>query len=127
LAALKKIAGPHVEFLGWVSEAQKMDLLKNAKALIFPGLEDFGIVPLEALSVATPVVGFGRGGLTETVTHLHTGVFFQEQTVASLIQALEILEQTKFPNENFKKTWERFTPEKFRSEFQKAVEDSISA
>jgi glycosyltransferase involved in cell wall biosynthesis len=127
LASLKKISGPQVEFLGWVSETRKMDLLKNAKALIFPGFEDFGIVPLEALSVATPVVGFGRGGLTETVTHLHTGIFFQEQTVASLIQAIEILEQKKFPNENFKETWERFTPEKFRSAFQKAVEEILSA
>ncbi len=123
LSELKKIAGPQVEFLGWVSEEQKLELLKNAQALIFPGLEDFGIVPLEAMSVATPIVGFGRGGLTETVTHLHTGVFFQEQTVTSLISAIQTLEQNDFPIENFRKTLERFAPEKFRSEFQRTVEE----
>ncbi len=74
------------------------DHLRRAKALLFPGEEDFGIVPLEAQACGCPVIGFGRGGLTETVRPLGTatdptGVFFEEQTPDAAAEAIEQFER----------------------------------
>lgn len=94
LARLKAGAGPGVEFLGWQPDEVIRDHLRRARALLFPGEEDFGIVPLEAQACGCPVIGFGRGGLTETVRPLGTaaeptGVFFTEQTRDSVCEAIE--------------------------------------
>jgi glycosyltransferase involved in cell wall biosynthesis len=98
LATLKATAGPGIAFLGWQSDAVIRDYLRRARALLFPGEEDFGIVPLEAQACGCPVIGFGRGGLTETVRPLGgitdpTGVFFTEQTVDAVVEAMEEFER----------------------------------
>src|SRR6185312_5974865 len=82
---LQATAGPGVQFLGWQSDEAIRDHLRRAKALLFPGEEDFGIVPLEAQACGCPVIAFGRGGAMETVRSLGTandptGVFFEEQS-----------------------------------------------
>jgi glycosyltransferase involved in cell wall biosynthesis len=96
-ARLKSLAGPGVEFLGWRSDAELRDYLRRCRALLFPGEEDFGIVPVEANACGTPVVAYARGGATETVLPLNeagaTGEWFEEQTVDSLVAAIEGLEQ----------------------------------
>ncbi len=78
---------PNVKALGQVSDEQLPELLRNARALVFPGVEDFGITPLEAQACGRPVIAFAQGGALETVT-AKTGVFFHEQTVDSLLTAL---------------------------------------
>ena len=94
---LKALAGPTVEFLGWQKDEVLRDHLRRCRALLFPGEEDFGIVPVEANACGTPVVAFARGGATETVVPLDqpgpTGAWFAEQTVDSLVAALEQLER----------------------------------
>ena len=90
---LQAAAGPNVTFLGWQSDEAIRDHLRRAKALLFPGEEDFGIVPLEAQACGCPVIAFGRGGATETVRGLGdgpdpTGVFFAEQTADAVIDAI---------------------------------------
>jgi glycosyltransferase involved in cell wall biosynthesis len=90
---LQALAGPFTRFLGWQPDEVVRDYLRRAQALLFPGEEDFGIVPLEAQACGCPVIGFGRGGLTETVLPLGvsrtpTGVFFPEQTVEAVIEAI---------------------------------------
>ncbi len=98
-AKLKAGAGPNVSFLGWQPDEVIRDHLRRAKALLFPGEEDFGIVPLEAQACGCPVIGFARGGLTETVRALGeaaepTGVFFSEQTVDAACEAIERFERS---------------------------------
>ncbi len=90
---LQAVAGSQTQFLGWQPDEVIRDYLRRAQALLFPGEEDFGIVPLEAQACGCPVIGFGRGGLTETVLPLGrsrtpTGVLFGEQTVEAVIEAI---------------------------------------
>jgi len=95
---LRATAGPGIRFLGWQPDEVIRDHLRRAKALLFPGEEDFGIVPLEAQACGCPVIAFGRGGATETVRPLGdagdpTGVFFPEQTPEAVITAVERFER----------------------------------
>jgi glycosyltransferase involved in cell wall biosynthesis len=94
---LKARAGPSVEFLGWRDDTEVAELYRRCRALVFPGLEDFGIVPLEAMAAGRPVIAFAAGGVLETVTPLGdegspTGVFFLEQTPAALRDAIRRFE-----------------------------------
>jgi glycosyltransferase involved in cell wall biosynthesis len=95
---LRARAGPTVHLLGWQPDAVIRDHLRRCRALLFPGEEDFGIVPVEANACGTPVIAFGRGGATETVLPLGngrepTGLWFEEQTVECLAEALERFER----------------------------------
>lgn len=99
LERLKSMAGPTVEFLGWQPDEALPGLYARARALLFPGEEDFGITPLESMASGVPVVAYGKGGALETVVPPEdaaerpaTGVFFSEQTVDSLLSALDRLE-----------------------------------
>jgi glycosyltransferase involved in cell wall biosynthesis len=96
LQHIRKIAGPTITVLG----AQPFDQLRHhyarCKALIFPGEEDFGIVPLEAMASGRPVIAYGRGGATETVVAGKTGLFFHEQTIDAVIEELERFRMTDF-------------------------------
>jgi glycosyltransferase involved in cell wall biosynthesis len=94
---LERLAGPTVHLLGWRTNEEVRDHLRRARALLFPGNEDFGIVPVEAQACGTAVIAFGRGGATETVisataTKPGTGLFFDEQTPESLRRAIELFE-----------------------------------
>ena len=88
LKSLKKIAGPTVEFLGRLPDEEVAAHLAKCQALIFPGEEDFGITPLEAMASGRPVVAYKAGGALETVVQGKTGLLFNEQTADSLAQAL---------------------------------------
>lgn len=96
LERLQAIAGPTIEFLGYVPDEDLPDLFARAKAFIFPGLEDFGITPVQAQAAGRPVIAFKGGGALDTVIEGKTGVFFHEQTVESLIQALQQFDATAF-------------------------------
>jgi glycosyltransferase involved in cell wall biosynthesis len=89
---LRAVAGPSVEFLGWQSDAQIRDLLARCRALIFPGEEDFGIVPVEAMASGRPVLALGRGGALDTMQPDINGLTFADQTLESLIDGLKRLE-----------------------------------
>jgi glycosyltransferase involved in cell wall biosynthesis len=97
LAACRRLAGPGVEFLGWQPAEVLRELLYRCRALIFPGQEDFGIVPLEAQACGTPVICYGVGGATETVLpaddrQVGTGRWFASQSVQSLMAAVRWFE-----------------------------------
>ncbi len=96
LPALKRRAGPTVEFLGRLSDQEVVRELARCKALIFPGEEDFGITPVECMASGRPVVAYGAGGALETVIEGKTGLFFREQNAGALRSALKDLESLKF-------------------------------
>lgn len=109
---LRSLAGPKTEFLGNLSRDQVISELQSARALIFPGIEDFGIVPLEALASGTPVIAYKVGGVLETLTP-ETAVFFEEQTEKSLLQALEDFEVRCFDREVLRNRAKMFSKEIF--------------
>jgi len=87
---------PNIEYLGFVTEAQKEQLYAGAKGFIFPPEEDFGMVPLEAMSAGCPVIAYAKGGALEYVVEGKTGTFFQEQTTADLVAAIKRFEKMTF-------------------------------
>ena len=93
---LKKQAKSNIEFLGNYNDASLKDMYSNCKALIFPGEEDFGIVPLEVQAVGRPVIAYARGGAMETVLDEETGLFFTTQTPENLIDAVTRIEDMDF-------------------------------
>jgi glycosyltransferase involved in cell wall biosynthesis len=117
---LARLAGRTVELVGWRTSRDIRDHLRRARALLFPGNEDFGIVPVEAQACGTPVIAFGQGGVTETVIpandkQLGTGVFFDQQTPESLGRAIEVLEARPdwFSPELARQQAERFAADRF--------------
>ncbi|KPV53675.1 glycosyl transferase [Kouleothrix aurantiaca] len=87
-AELQRLAGPNVEFLGQVSEQQRHELFAECRAFVFPGEEDFGITPLEAMAAGRPVIAYGAGGALDTVIEGVTGRFFAEQSAGALAAAV---------------------------------------
>lgn len=88
---LRKLAGPTIQFLGQVSNETIAELYSQCRALVFPGVEDFGITPLEAMAAGAPVIALEYGGASESVTP-ETGVFFKTQTVEALMEAVQTME-----------------------------------
>ena len=109
-----------------VSDEELRSLYAGAKALIFPGLEDFGIVPVEAQASGTPVIAYGRGGVLETVVEGQTGLFFNEQTESSLCAAIETFESRSWDPLKCKAQAARFSPELFRENWACALGVSSS-
>ena len=117
LAKVKAAAGPNVEVLGYQSDAVLRDLMQRARAFVFAAEEDFGITPVEAMACGTPVIAFGKGGATETVVPGVSGLLFAEQTVASVVDAVDRFERAEWDPVAIRHHAEAFRPERFRAEF----------
>ena len=122
---VSELAGANVELLGYQSSEKLIDYMQRAKALLFAAEEDFGIVPVEALSCGTPVIAYNKGGVTESVLDGQHGVFFDEQTVESLVEAIERFEaQNEFssfdPSDLHRRSTE-FSSERFRKQIAQQV------
>jgi glycosyltransferase involved in cell wall biosynthesis len=116
-ARLRAMAGPSVRFVGYVNDRQYRELLAEAIALLFPGEEDFGIVPVEAQAAGCPVVALGRGGALDTVKDGKTGILFAEAAADSLEDGIDrVLARDWDPSEI--RAWTvQFSEERFRREF----------
>ncbi len=120
--ALEKIAGPTVRFVGRVSDAELKTWMAGARGFLFPGEEDFGIAPLEAMSAGVPVIAYAAGGALDTVIENETGLFFREPTVASLKAALEQFAARTWDKPRIRAHAETFDVEHFKRDIAAWVE-----
>jgi glycosyltransferase involved in cell wall biosynthesis len=107
------MAASNIEFLGWQSDEQIRDLYRRCRCLVFPGEEDFGIVPVEAQACGAPVVAFAAGGVTESIEEDLTGTFFETQDADALIAADEAASDRDWDREAIRANAERFSIQYF--------------
>lgn len=126
LTALKRRAQDNIKFLGPVSDLDLKQLYLQARALIFPSFEDFGIVPVEAQAQGCPVLAFARGGAPESVLDRVTGLHFAEQTPASLQAAIDTFKKLEFDSETLYQNSLRFRESRFCQQIQDWVSAALS-
>jgi glycosyltransferase involved in cell wall biosynthesis len=114
--------GSEIEFLGKVSERRRDELLGGARALLFPGEEDFGIVPVEAQAAGLPVIAYGVGGAVETVADGVSGVLFGAQSESSLAEAIGRFERLELDERTVRENATRFGRERFREQMAAVIE-----
>ena len=124
---IKSKATSNIELLGYQPFDILKDYMQKAKAFVFAAEEDFGIIPVEAQACGTPVIAYGKGGVTETVLENKTGVFFERQDIESLIKAVNKFEsnEEKFDFNEIRKNAEKFSKERFKEEFKNFVDEKI--
>jgi glycosyltransferase involved in cell wall biosynthesis len=125
LRELKNNSSENIEFLGEVSDEERVELFANAKALILASEdEDFGITAVESQLAGTPVIAVKTGGYLETVTEGKTGIFFNEATTKSLVDALEKFDLVKFKEEDLIKNAQKFSKERFKKEILELIDEN---
>jgi len=120
---LKKLAQSNIKFMGRQKDNVVREYLSKCRGLIFPGEEDFGITPVEAMASGTPVIAYKRGGVLETIDE-ESGVFFSEDTASSLIKAVRGFDKKSFSPERMREKACRFDKKTFQNRFLKMVEES---
>lgn len=127
-AQLKRMAGPGIRFLGAVSDAEMERHLARCRALVFPGVEDFGIVPLEAMASGRPVLAFARGGAKETVIEGKTGLLFHQQTADAIIDAVQRFEAGGVDGspEDYRAHVARFSRDVFESRIKTFIDERLA-
>jgi len=120
---LKKIAGSRIEFYGYRENDELRNIMSSAKALIFSGKEDFGLVPIEAMSQGIPVIAFRGGGALETVSEGRTGAFFDELSAESLAKVLSDFNPEIFHKDLMLSTAAKFSRKAFEENINKNIND----
>jgi glycosyltransferase involved in cell wall biosynthesis len=124
---LQRLAGPTVEFLGWVEEVELPRLYRGARGLIFPQVEDFGLVAAEAVACGTPVIAYRAGGALDIVQEGVNGVFFDRQESTSLASALTAFNSRRFDPRRVSATAQRFSKARFQQEMLKVLGSPVGA
>jgi glycosyltransferase involved in cell wall biosynthesis len=127
LSALRALAGPNVSILGPQPFPVLKDHYRSCQALVFPGEEDFGIVPVEAMASGRPVIAYKRGGATESVVDGLTGVFFEKQTVEDILDAVERCEALRIDPQAIVAHAKNFSVDRFESQMKAFVEERLAA
>lgn len=120
---LQQMAKSNITFLGRQSDEAIKEYYSKCRAFIFPGEEDFGITPLEAMSSGRPVIAFGKGGALETVVENKTGIFFKEQTTESLVEAVKKFETVNFDKNEIRQHAYKWDEVFFKQKIEKFVAD----
>lgn len=118
---LKKMAKGNIEFLGFKSDKKVAELMSRCKALVFASLEDFGIVPVEAMACGRPVIAYGAGGVLDTIMPDKTGILFEDQDPSSVVSAVLKFEKKAFDPVLIKKSAERFDKKMFKDKINQFV------
>jgi glycosyltransferase involved in cell wall biosynthesis len=121
MTKIKQKAGKNIEILRHQSDSVVHDYIKRAKAFIFAAEEDFGIVVVEAQAAGTPVIAFGQGAALETIIEGKTGLFFDAQTIPSLLKILNKFDRSEFDPKNLRENAQRFNKARFQREFRDFV------
>ena len=126
-ARLERMGAPWVKFLGWESDEVIRDHLQRCRALLFPGEEDFGIVPIEALACGAPVIALGRGGAAETVDD-RVGLLYHDASATGLLAALDVWEreERRFDPVEARRKSERFSAPLFRERLLRHLSEIVS-
>ena len=114
-----------VTFTGRISDQKVKEYLSTAKALLFPGIEDFGIIPVEANSAGCPVLAYRKGGACDSILENVTGLFFEEQTAQAIIECMDTFEsrENDFTDKSKYSKWvEQFSTQKFQEKIQKIID-----
>lgn len=122
---LSQMAGETIEFLGQISDDELDTVFSKAKALVFPGIEDFGLVMVEAQAHGVPIIAFRGGGALEIIKEGITGEFFDEQMVESLSDKLANFDESRYNSSNCVKNAEGFSIARFEKEFRKYFEEKV--
>jgi glycosyltransferase involved in cell wall biosynthesis len=127
-AKLSETATPNITLLGRAPTETVSKHLQAARAFVFAANEDFGIAPIEAQACGTPVIAYGHGGATETVVEGRTGVFFHEQSAASIVSAVEAFEarEQQFDSGSIRAHAEKFAPDRFQLQFAAFVDHHLN-
>ena len=123
---LRALAGPNIHFSGWADAQQLRWHYAHCQALLFPGEEDFGIVPLEAMAAGRPVIAYRKGGALETVTEGKTGIFFDPLTEEALLSALQDLEPRRFHPEEIRQHARQFSRQRCAERLRQAFVEYTS-
>lgn len=121
---LKSIAGATITFLGRASDERLERAASEASAFLFPGEEDFGIAPVEAMAAGLPVIAYRSGGALDYVVDGKTGVFFEQQTVKDLVGAIKKFEQMRFNDRSIREKAAEFGIDNFKAKMKKIVDDT---
>ncbi len=128
LRKLKRMANSNIDFLGQLTDEQLISYYQNCRAVVFAQEEDFGLVPLEAQACGKPVIAFRAGGAAETIKDRITGVFFDQQTPESLIEAVKkadlMIKNSKLKPEDCRKQAEKFGMKEFLARFKQIAEEN---
>ncbi len=122
--SIKKIANSNIEILGYKDKACMIEYMQKAKAFVYAAIEDFGILPIEAMACGTPVIALNDGGTAETV-HNSNGIHFQEQTIKAIVQAIKKFETQKFNYQNISKDAQLFSDFRFKQEIKEFINSSL--
>ncbi len=123
---LQKLAGPSVKFLGPVADDVQEKVFAQSAALIFPGLDDFGVTPVEALAAGTPVIAYHGGGALDYVVPGQTGEFYTSLSVSSLRAALQKFDPAAYQQQDLRDMAANFTPEVFRTHMQAVLDTALA-
>lgn len=121
---LRKMAGLSINFVTDASDEDVANYFASAEAFIFPGIDDFGIVAVEAMAADTPVIAFGGGGALDYVTD-STGILFNDQTVESLAKALQSFTKKTFNHSSISSQAAKFSPEVFIEDFTRFIHKNV--
>lgn len=124
---IQKIAKGNIELLGFIDSSELKAKMQKAKAFVFAAEEDFGIIPVEAQACGTPVIAYGKGGVKETVIENETGVFFNQQTVPSIIASVNKFEKLKLDYAQIREHVLKFSKERFEEELLSFVNKKYNA